>query len=359
MSDQSKNRFVLIAFAGLSLIAGLWAGTIRLGWDLPVPSATLPSFHGPLMVVGFLGTLIGLERAVVMGRWWPYGVPLFTGVGVLSVLAGLPLQVGAALATVGSLLSVFVFVALYRQSPSAHFVTMGLSGGAWLGGNCLWLAGYPLYSAAPWWAGFLVLMIAGERLELSRIVRPSWETRALFHSSVALVLIGLSLSLFQLHTGVRVTGIGLSALALWLLRCDIARRTVREHGLSRYMAVCLLSGYAWLAGGGLLWLLFADQFNAGPGYDAMLHSIFLGFVFSMIFAHAPIIFPSITGIALPYRELHYFHLVLLHLSLCLRVSGDLTLWVPAQRWGGLVNILAVLLFLISNVRSAMMAQPNS
>jgi hypothetical protein len=67
------------------------------------------------------------------------------------------------------------------------------------------------------------------------------------------------------------------------------------------MAVCLIAGYVWLAVGGILWLLFAQLFGAGPRYDAMLHSIFLGFVFSMIFAHAPIILPTITGLSLPSK----------------------------------------------------------
>lgn len=37
--------------------------------------------------------------------------------------------------------------------------------------------------------------------------------------------------------------------------------------------------------------LMAGQQVAGPLYDAMLHTFFLGFVFGMIFGHAPIIFP--------------------------------------------------------------------
>ncbi len=358
MLNHPKSRLVLIAFAGFSLFAGLWAGTVRLGWDLPVPMRLLPSFHGPLMVVGFLGTLIGLERAAAMGRAWPYGVPLFTAAGVLSLLAGFPFQVGAALVTIGSLFLVAVFVSLYRQSPAAHFITMTLSGAAWVAGNCLWLVGTPLYSAAPWWAGFLVLTIAGERLEIARIVRPSWKARVLFHLNVAVVLSGLGFSLFEFHPGVRIAGVGLAALAIWLLRYDIARLTVRDDGLSRYMAICLLSGYCWLVAGGVMWLFFAPQFQAGPGYDAMLHVIFLGFVFSMIFGHAPVIFPSIVGIALPFSHLFYLHLLLLHASLLLRVGGDLTLSAAVQRWGGLLGVLAVMLFLISNLRAAIIGARN-
>jgi len=351
MSNQPKAHLVLIAVAGLSLLLGLWAGIVRLGWALSVPEPALPLFHGPLMVIGFLGTLIGLERAVAMGQLWPYGVPLFTGLSGLVVLAGVPLEWGALLATIGSSLMLLVFIALYRQSPAAHFVTMGLSGVAWVIGNWLWLLGFPLYSVVPWWVGFLVLIIAGERLELSRLVRPSLTTRALFHLCTAIALLGLVYSIVHFQAGIRVAGIGWMALSLWLMRHDIARRTIRESGLPRFMAASLLVGYVWLAVGGLLWLLFAPQFVAGPRYDAMLHSIFLGFVFSMIFAHAPVVFPSITGIPLPFQLSFFTHLILLHASLLLRVGGDLTLWMPGQKWGGMLNILSVLLFLISNVRA--------
>jgi hypothetical protein len=117
------------------------------------------------------------------------------------------------------------------------------------------------------------------------------------------------------------------------------------------MAACLLSGYIWLGIGGSLWFLLGDFFVAGRHYDAILHSIFLGFVFSMIFAHAPIIFPSITGLAMPFQHSFYAHLTLLHVSLMLRVGGDLLDWGVWWRWGGLLNALAILLFLANNIRS--------
>jgi hypothetical protein len=83
----------------------------------------------------------------------------------------------------------------------------------------------------------------------------------------------------------------------------------------------------------------------------MLHTIFLGFVFSMIFAHAPIILPTITGLALPFQKSFYLHAGLLHISLLMRVAGDLSLLLPLQRWAGLLNVGAILLFLINNVRA--------
>jgi hypothetical protein len=126
---------------------------------------------------------------------------------------------------------------------------------------------------------------------MQRPALASW----LFNASVAVFLIGLAISLPAFDVGIRIAGAALLALALWLFRYDIAGRTVREHGLPRYMAVSLLCGYFWLAAAGMLWITFADDFVAGPKYDAMLHAVFLGFVFSMIFAHAPVIFLQSSG----------------------------------------------------------------
>jgi hypothetical protein len=303
------------------------------------------------MVIGFLGTLIGLERAVALGRVWSYGIPVLSGVSALSALTGLPVQLSAPPAVAASLLLVAVFVALYRQYPSEHFVIMGLSAVAWSVGNMIWLENSPLFEVVPWWTGFLVLMIAGERLELSRLRRPSVTIRAIFHASVAIIVMGLIFSMLELHSGVRIAGLGLLAIALWLLRYDLAWHSAQQAGLPRYMAVCLIAGYLWLAAAGIMWLLFAQFFSAGPRYDAMLHTIFLGFVFSMLFAHAPIILPTITGLALPFQNAFYLHAGLLHLSLLLRIAGDLGLSFSLQQWGGLVNALAILLFLINNIRA--------
>lgn len=51
------------------MLAGMWAGLVRLGWALPTVHLALPLAHGPLMVSGFLGTLISLERAMALGSW--------------------------------------------------------------------------------------------------------------------------------------------------------------------------------------------------------------------------------------------------------------------------------------------------
>ena len=39
---------------------------------------------------------------------------------------------------------------------------------------------------------------------------------------------------------------------------------------------------------------------AGPSYDAILHTAFLGFVMTMIFAHTPIVFPAVLHLPVAY-----------------------------------------------------------
>ena len=61
-----QTRFIpFLALAILALLFAMWAGLLRLGWILPtLPNRALA--HGPLMISGFLGVLIPLERAVAI-----------------------------------------------------------------------------------------------------------------------------------------------------------------------------------------------------------------------------------------------------------------------------------------------------
>ena len=127
----------------------------------------------------------------------------------------------------------------------------------------------------------------------------------------------------------------------------------RQVAWPAFIGISLLSGYVWLAIGGTLAVIYGGVM-AGPTYDAILHSIFLGFVFAMIFAHAPIIFPAVLHVPMAFTPRFYSHLVLLHVSLILRVAGDLIPYWPARLWGGMLNVL-VLLFFIANTALAVRA----
>lgn len=340
-----RSRLPLMLLAALGLLAGLWAGLLRLGWALPSPFAALSANHGPLMLSGFMGALISLERAAALQRRWAYAAPVLAGLGGVLLVLGAPDLVSRSMTVAGSALLIAMFVLILRlQFTDAH-LTMAVGAAMWLIGNLLWLLEWPVFRATPWWLGFLVFTVAGERLELGRVLRHSKPVLGAFAVAALLYAIGLYIGLFDAAGGVRVGGMALLALGAWLLRFDVARRTVRKSGLTRFIGVCLLLGYVWLIVAGVLWLLFADLFLAGPLYDAMLHAVLVGFVFSMILGHAPIIVPALTQREVRYTALFYGPLALLHVSLLARVYGDL--W-PAhiwRLWGGLLNEVAVLVFL--------------
>jgi hypothetical protein len=345
----------LLAVVIATFLAALWAGLIRLGWGWPTFQPGLPLLHGPLMLA-FLGTLITLERAVALAKGWAYGAPVLLGLGALGLVIGLPGPPAPLLITLGSALLVLIMVQIVRIQPAIFTLTIGLGVLTWLIGNLLWLAGRPIPQVTPWWIGFLLLTIAGERLELSRLLRLSRPVYGAFAASVLLFVAGAGLSLVDFAIGMRITGVGMVALALWLLRYDIAWRRLKAGGQARFIALSLLSGYGWLAVAGLLTLRYGGVL-AGLAYDAMLHSLFLGFVFTMLFAHAPIIFPVVLHLPVVYTPRFYTHLILLHLTLSLRIAGDLLAWWPGRLWGGLLNGVVLLLFLVNTVTSIQRTRP--
>ena len=161
---------------------------------------------------------------------------------------------------------------------------------------------------------------------------------------------GAVIGLWNIDLGMHTAGAGELACAVWLLRYDIARRTVRKTGTTRYIALCLLLGYGWLGVSGVLNLWLGATY-AGPLYDAALHTLFVGFVFSMIFGHAPIIFPAILGAPINFQPAFYIHLILLHVSLALRVFADYANLYVLRMWGGMLNEVAILFFIGMTVYS--------
>jgi len=340
-------RLALLALGMLSLFLGLAGSLVRLGFAFPAATPELVAFHGPLMVCGFLGTLISLERAVGLGRRWAISAPLATALGSLS-LGVAPGAAGLSGILLGSGVLVATLIAGYRIQPSWSAATLAAGAVWWMLGNVVWLAGLGIPRAIPFWMAFLVLTIAGERLELSRVLQPSPLARFAFGLATALILAGAAASMALSSVALRLLGTGLVALTVWLAIHDIARRSLRKPGLPRFIAVCLLSSFVWLAVSGVLILIFGVP-AAGPSYDAILHALFLGFIMAMIFGHAPIIFPVLLARPMRFLPAFYVHLGLLHATLSVRIVGDLAGAPEAVRWGGLLNVVTVLVFVANTV----------
>lgn len=324
-------RGLLLLLAGAGLAAGIAGGLARLGLPILIPSAA--AFHGALMVSGFLGTVIALERAVALGSGFAYLAPLCSGVGAIAVLAGWH-SAGALLWLAAPLALFAASVAIAARHLATYTVLLAAAPLAWGAGNVLFQLGSP--AAAAWWFVFLVLTIASERLEMTRLTRrPPWAM-PLFVALVATLAAGAALSIAAPAAGGVLYGLSLSALAAWLAHFDVARRTLRAQGFARYAAVALFGGYAWLAAAGAAWA-FAPQLR-----DLALHALGLGFVFSMIFAHAPLIVPVVARIRMRFVPSFYLPVALLHVSLAVRFSGTADMAMRAL--GGALNTAAIALF---------------
>ncbi len=349
------QRLPLLVLGFVALFAGTAAGLTRLGWALPDAAAALAALHGPLMICGFFGTVIALERAVAIGRLWAYAGPLAAGLGTLALLGGMQ-RTAPWLYVAGGVVLLAASIDVLRRQPALFTFTLTLGAFAWLAGSTRWALGFAVQEVVPWWIAFLVLTIAGERLELSRFLPPSPVAARVFAALLAACLAGLAGGTHGMPSSGPLFALALLGLAAWLVRQDIARRTVRGKGLTRFIAVALLSGYLWLAVGAAVALAAGGLVAGTPAYDAALHAMLIGFVFSMVFGHAPIIFPAVLHVAVPYHASFYGPLALLHLSLAVRLAGDASGRFELLRLGGALNALALAAFIVGTAAAVVRGQ---
>ncbi|HEX6979493.1 MAG TPA: hypothetical protein VF342_09345 [Alphaproteobacteria bacterium] len=349
--SRSWYRLPLLAAGGVALVAGTAAGLHRLGLGGPEALASLAALHGPLMVSGFFGAVIGFERAVATGRIWAYLGPLAAGIGTALAVVGAPLPAIHAAWIVAGLVLAVASTGIALRQPALFTGALACGAIAWPAGVLAWAAGAPMAGAALWWIAFLVLTIAAERLELSRLLRLETSSKVAFGVCIALLAAAAGLGTVGAAGAWPVAGVALLALTAWLFNHDVARRTIRISGLPRYAALCLLSGYVWLGAGGLL--MVALPIDTDPlVYDAALHSVFLGFAVAMVFGHAPIILPAVARLPVAFDGGFYGPLVLLHVSVGLRVGADLAGAFDTRAHAGLLTAIAFVLFIAVVARGA-------
>ena len=337
--DNRKLLPAILPLVLLSLLAGIWSGWIRIGWEYPL--TVTAGRHGAFMVGSFLGTLISLERAVVIKNRWAMLVPFLSGISLIFFILNMDVMAFSAL-TLGSLGQVVMMFYFMTNHKQLYLKVMFIGSLCWLVGNLMWLTWgiYPL--AAPWWMAFLLLIITGERLELTQFLPVKRNSKILLLVALAVFLSGI---IIPFHgSGRYLAGAGLIFTGLWLLKYDMATKSVKRDGQHRFSALLLLTGYFWLIISGAM-MQVGDLY--GFIYDAVLHSFFIGFVFSMIFAHGPVILPGVLGLPIkPYHYVLYIPTVILEGSLILRLLADIFAMEDLRRWGGMINGAAILLYFV-------------
>ncbi|MGM9488446.1 hypothetical protein [Ideonella sp. YS5] len=333
-------RLLFAALVLPVLIASLLGGLLRAGVAVPLPAGAAWAghavmAHAALMMAGFFGTLIALERAVAL-KWPPaYAGPVASAGGALLILAG-HAEAGRLAMLGAALLFCVASAMILRRQRAAHTALLLVAAVAWAVGSGLQAWRPESAAPLPWWFAFLLLTIAAERLEMTRLTRRHPAALPAFVAIVGTLLAGAAAN------GV-FFGAALVGLALWLFAFDIARHTVRSSGLPRYMAICLLSGYGWLAVGGVTWIAWSLGM---PSRDAALHALGLGFVFSMVMGHAPVILPALARVKLRFGPWFYLPLAALHGTLAWRLVagwGD----TASRAQGALGNALAIALFFLT------------
>jgi hypothetical protein len=350
---RAATPFPLLLLAASMLVTGVAGGLFRLGIAPQAIANTAwlghaALAHAALMIGAFLGTVIAIERAVAVKLRSAWLAP------VLSVLAGGCLLLGQAhlgawLGVAAAALFAVVNVVLVRRQPAIHTALLWLAAVAWLAGNLLFATGAGSDAVLPWWFAFLVVTIAAERVEMTRLMRRRPAAHPLLFAVLVCLFAGAAASSFAPRFGGALYGLSLFALAAWFGAFDIARRTLASQGLPRYMAVALLGGYVWLAVAGLAWAQAAAW--GSPLRDAALHALGLGFVLSMMMAHAPVILPAVARIKVRFGAVFYLPLAALHASLVLRLVGG---WFDAglRGTGALLNAASIALFVATLAGSA-------
>jgi len=340
---MSYLRIPFMLAAVFNLIAGIWAGLIRIGWDLPLTPIAV--HHGAIMVGGFLTTLIALEKVIPLKRKLAFIVPVISAFSLIMVAPGY-FHAGLYFLLSGSV-GLFMIHAyyLYLHPRDLSILLMMIGAGCLIVGNAM-LVQKQFYPAAfPWWMGFLLFTITAERIELSKFLPVSVTMKNLLLGFMALFLLGVIIPFHGI--GKYLSAVAMICIAVWMLQYDVMRIGLKKVGLTRFSSIALLIANAWLIVNGVLLIVMPET---AYSYDTLVHSFFIGYALAMIFAHGPIILPGVLGItSKPYHPVLYAWLFLVQGSLLLRLVADSLINTEWRKLSGILTGAGILLYFVSLV----------
>ncbi len=333
--------YIILPLALISMLMGLYVGFVRIGWNFPINENLPISHHGILMTGSFLGTLISVERVATLKTRWTWAIPLLMASSIIFIIFQQNNVAFYAL-LIGSIGYLYISFQNYQTYKMKGDVLMLIGAIFQVIAFTVFIITHSYPMAFAGWMLYMIFTIVGERLNLSRFLPVPQSVVKELYFWLGLITV----SSFLYHFGFAiVVSIGLWGIAQWLIRNDIALIIIKKHGHYRFLGFALLGAYAWLFITGAVGFIKTDNYFL---YDALLHSFFVGFVMMMILAHAPIIFPSLLHIKItPYHPIMYVWLFALHVSLLLRIYGDLQMDFYIRKMGGLLNGLSFVAYLLT------------
>jgi hypothetical protein len=335
-----KPLTLILPLILLSLLLAIWTGLLRI--DMELPGTLAIAHHGSLMVNSFLATVIFLERAVSFRSKWLLLLPFVNVLSLIAFIINLPtIAFSLNIAGAAGFLTMCGWFIYKHKEPYYYVFFIGAF--CLLTGNILLLRTNFYPAAIVFWMLFLLFTIVAERLELTRFLPVNKKAKAALFLFLSLVFVA---ALLPFHSyGSYLLASTFIVTAAWLLKYDMAKKAMKMQGQHRYSGLLLIAGYIWLVISGVMLLIWQ---NIPFGYDAMLHSFFIGFVFSMIFSHAPIILPAVIKKPIRiYRPILYYWFGLLQLSLGSRIVADVYGFIEMRKISGLVNGISLLIFFVT------------
>jgi hypothetical protein len=231
-----------------------------------------------------------------------------------------------------------MYLQTLRHNQSYQYI---LSVGAvcWMLGNFMFMKSGFIPMATSWGMGFLLFTVVGERLELSKFLpTPNTAKKGLI-LLLALFFLGMWMPFHG--KGNWLMGGAAIFISFWLLQFDMARIPSKKNRQFRYCGIVLQVGYLWLALFGIV-LCFMETHSLF--YDLYLHTFFLGFTFSMIWAHAPIILPIVLNIKIKlYHPVLWMGWLIFQLPLVGRIGSSLLGLAEWRSFFGIYNGCSILL----------------
>src|SRR5699024_8190025 len=138
------RRLALLIPAGLAMLASLDAAPRRPGVWAPASTEHLPELHGTVMVYGFIGTVIAIDRAGALAKPVGFLAPGLLGLGAIVLLAPAPLIVGQIGLVAGSLALTVLYIPLFRRNFDDAVLIQALGAALLTGAGLMWLGGAPV-----------------------------------------------------------------------------------------------------------------------------------------------------------------------------------------------------------------------